>query len=261
MCLTIGTSDSGGGAGIQGDIKALASVGCFTATVLAGLTAQNTTGVLSRHPVPVDFLRAQFDAVRADFDIRAVKVGTTWSAAHLLAIAELLADLAVPVVVDPVMVSAAGGALGGRDARAALIEALLPLADVLTPNVAEARLLTGDETSGPGELAQRLIGLGAPAVVVTSGGDGEDWFADGLTALRLDRPAHRTGAEHGAGCAHSALITGLRAHGLPLSQAVLEATALASGAVRDGLTSIGRGVHPVDVLGLPARAPGRATAV
>ncbi|MEV0265858.1 bifunctional hydroxymethylpyrimidine kinase/phosphomethylpyrimidine kinase [Streptomyces sp. NPDC050617] len=258
VCLTIGSSDSGGGAGIQGDIKALASIGCFTATVVVGLTAQNTTGVLGRHPVPVDFVRAQFDAVRADLAVRAVKVGTAWSAEHIAAIADLLSGLGVPVVLDPVMVSAAGGDLAGADARAELIGSLLPLAEVITPNVAEARLITGDGTSGARTLAQRMIDLGAPAVVVTSGGEDDgDWFADGLSLVRLDRPNHRTGAEHGAGCAHSALITGLRAHGFPLPEAVRTATELASGAVRDGLTSVGRGVHPVDTLGLPPRSPRR----
>lgn len=256
VCLTIGSSDSSGGAGIQGDIKALASIGCFTATVLVGLTAQNTTGVLSRHPVPVDFVCTQFDAVRADLAVRAVKVGTTWSAEHIVAIADRLTGLGVPVILDPVMVSAAGGDLAGADARAALIDALFPLAEVITPNAAEARLITGDETAGTRTLARRLIDLGAPAVVVTSGGSGEgDWFADGRSLVRLDRPTYRTGAEHGAGCAHSALITGLRAHGFPLPEAVGKATELASRAVRDGLTTVGRGVHPVDALGLPPRIP------
>ncbi|MGP4111512.1 bifunctional hydroxymethylpyrimidine kinase/phosphomethylpyrimidine kinase [Streptomyces sp. 4N509B] len=256
VCLTIGSSDSGGGAGVQGDIKALAAIGCFAATVVVGVTAQNTTGVLGRHTVPVDFVCAQFDAVRADFAVRAVKVGTTWSAEHITAIASRLAGLPVPVVVDPVMVSAAGGDLAGSHARAALVDALFPVAEVVTPNVEEARLITGDDAAGPRTLAERLVELGARAAVVTSGGSHDgDWFADGRSLVRLDRPTHRTGAEHGAGCAHSALIAGLRAHGHPLPEAVRRATEIASRAVRDGLTSIGRGVHPVDTLGLSPRRP------
>lgn len=253
VCLTIGSSDSGGGAGIQGDIKAFASIGCFAATVLAGVTAQSTVGVSGRHTVPVEFLRAQLAAVRADFEPRAVKVGTAWSPEHVRTIADGLRGLDAPLVVDPVMVSAAGDALAGSEVRAALIDHLLPLAEVVTPNRVEAGLLVGDPTAEPPRLARGLVDLGAPAAVVTCGGEPCDWFCGGGAPVPVPRPEHATGAEHGAGCAHSAFLTGLRAHGLPLARAVERASVLAARAVRDGLASIGHGVHPVDALRITDR--------
>lgn len=254
MGLTIGSSDSSGGAGIQGDIKAMASVGCYTQTVLVGVTAQNTTGVRARHTVPVDFVLAQLDAVLSDIGVDAVKVGTTWSRAHIEAIGGRLSQVGVPVVVDPVMVTAAGASLAGDSVVAAVLEHLVPNAAVVTPNLAEARLLTGCPDAGPQELSERLVDLGAAAAVVTCGGPGGgEWFADRGTSEPVHRPGHTTGAEHGAGCAHSALITALLAHGVPVRDAVAEATARAADGVRDGLTLLGNGVHPVDLLRLGDR--------
>ncbi len=251
--LTIGSSDSSGGAGIQGDIKAMASAGCYAQTVLVGVTAQNTTGVLARHTVPVDFVLAQLDAVLADIPVDAVKVGMTWSVAHIAAVGGRLAGLGVPVVVDPVMVTAAGSGLAGDGIVAAMLEHLFPVAAVVTPNLEEARLLTGLAGGTPRELAGRLVALGAAAAVVTCGGpDGGEWYADRDTSVAVPRPAHRSGAEHGAGCAHSALTAALLAHGLPVREAVQAATARAADGVRDGLSDLGGGVHPVDLLGLGA---------
>jgi hydroxymethylpyrimidine/phosphomethylpyrimidine kinase len=254
--LTVGSSDSSGGAGIQGDIKAMASVGCYAQTVLVGVTAQNTTGVVARHTVPVDFVLTQLEAVLADIRVDAVKVGMTWSREHIQAVGARLAGLAVPVVIDPVMVTAAGDGLAGPGITAAVLDYLFPIATVVTPNLAEARMLTGRPEAGPRELAERLVGLGARAAVVTCGGpEGGEWFADRDGSFAIDRPGHRSGAEHGAGCAHSALIVGLLARGLPVREAVRQATMRASDGVRDGLVSLGKGVHPVDLLGLgrPAR--------
>lgn len=249
--LTIGSSDSSGGAGIQGDIKAMASVGCYAQTVLVGVTAQNTTGVVARHTVPVDFVLTQLEAVLADIRVDAVKVGMTWSRAHIEAVGARLTGLGVPVVIDPVMVTAAGTGLSGDGIAAAVLAHLLPIATVVTPNVTEARMLTGRPEAGPRELAERLVELGARAAVVTCGGPaGGEWFADHDTSAAIARPGHDTGAEHGAGCAHSALIVGLLAHGLPVRAAVEQATARASAGVRDGLVGLGKGVHPVDLLGL-----------
>src|SRR2546428_60747 len=106
--LSIGSSDSSGGAGIQGDIKAMAAIGCYAATVLVGVTAQNTNGVTDRFTVPIDVVAAQLETVLSDIDVDAIKVGMTWSAAHIQAVGERLAEVNVPVVVDPVMVTAAG---------------------------------------------------------------------------------------------------------------------------------------------------------
>lgn len=254
--LTIGSSDSSGGAGIQGDIKAMASVGCYAQTVLVGVTAQNTTGVVARHSVPVDFVLAQLDTVLADIEVDAVKVGMTWSCEHIEAVGGRLARVGVPVVIDPVMVTAAGASLAGSEIIAAVVRYLFPIATIVTPNLAEAQLLTGRTGATPRELAESLVELGAPAAVVTCGGPaGGEWFAGLGTSVGIDRPGHRSGAEHGAGCAHSALIAGLLANGLPLSAAVREATLRASDGVRDGLVSLGRGVHPVDLLGLGRLRP------
>jgi hydroxymethylpyrimidine/phosphomethylpyrimidine kinase len=256
VALTVGSSDSSGGAGIQGDIKALASIGCYAQTVLVGVTAQNTTGVVARHTVPVDFVLMQLETVLADIRVDAVKVGMTWSHEHIEAIGDRLAHLDVPIVIDPVMVTAAGASLTGTSINTAVLKHLLPVATVVTPNLAEARLLTGLADAAPQELAQRLVELGAPAAVVTCGGpDGGEWFADHGTSVAIQRPGHRSGAEHGAGCAHSALIAGLLAHGLPVRDAVEAATTRASAGVRDGLVSLGRGVHPVDLLGLTKQFP------
>ena len=253
--LTIGSSDSSGGAGIQGDIKAMASIGCYAQTVLVGVTAQNTTGVVARHTVPVEFVLEQLDTVLADIGVDAVKVGMTWSQDHIEAIGGRLAGLDVPIVIDPVMVTAAGASLAGASISAAVLKHLLPVATVVTPNLAEARLLTGLAAAGPRELAERLVELGASAAVVTCGGPaGGEWFAGSDVSVAIPRPGHLSGAEHGAGCAHSALIAGLLAHGLPVAEAVAEATARASDGVRDGLVALGRGVHPVDLLGLGRRA-------
>jgi hydroxymethylpyrimidine/phosphomethylpyrimidine kinase len=254
--LTIGSSDSSGGAGIQGDIKAMASIGCYAQTVLVGVTAQNTTGVVARHTVPVDFVLTQLETVLADIRVDAIKVGMTWSCEHIEAIGCRLADVEVPVVIDPVMVAASGASLAGTNISAAVLTHLFPVATVVTPNLAEARLLTGLADAAPRELAHRLVDLGAPAAVVTCGGpDGGEWFADQETSVAIPRPGHRSGAEHGAGCAHSALIVGLLAHGLPVREAVEAATIRASTGVRDGLVSLGRGVHPVDLLELAKPFP------
>ncbi|GAA2683045.1 MULTISPECIES: PfkB family carbohydrate kinase [Actinosynnema] len=254
--LTIGSSDSGGGAGIQGDVKAMASVGCYASTVLVGVTAQSTTGVTGRFTVPVDFVLAQLDAVLPDIGADAVKVGMTWSAEHVEAVATRLSTVDAPVVVDPVMVTAAGASLAGADVVGVVRALLLPLAAVVTPNRAEAELLTGLPGAPPRELAERLVALGARAAVVTCGGaEGGEWYADSGLSRGVPRPGHRTGAEHGAGCAHSALVTGLLAHGFGVREAVARATALAADGVRDGLVTVGGGVHPVDLLGLGRRAP------
>lgn len=255
-CLTIGSSDSSGGAGIQGDIKAFATVGCYAATVLVGVTAQNTTGVAARHGLPLDLVADQLHAVLTDLPVRGVKVGTAWSADLLRLLGDTLTDLSVPIVVDPVLVTAAGALLSDvDDTRTALVKCLFPLATVVTPNRREAELLVGAAGSrlDRRQLAEELVALGAPAAVVTADPtDNGDWFFDGRTHHHLSGAWHDTNCEHGAGCAHSALTTGLLAQGAPLLTAVATARGLASNGVRDGLSHLGAGVHPVDVLDLPA---------
>lgn len=199
----------------------------------------------------------QLDAVRSGFPVRAVKIGTTWSAELLLGLAEPIrrfADEGIPVVVDPVMVSTSGSWLSQvARTRGTVIETLLPAAVVITPNRREAELLAGVEpgTATRRDLAEELVALGAAAVVVTGGpGEPGDWFFDGTEHRYVDGRRHDTGAEHGAGCAHSALLAGLMARGRPLSQAVVEAHQRAAAAVQFGHTHLGTAVHPVDVLGI-----------
>lgn len=263
VCLTIGSSDSSGGAGIQGDVKAYASVGCYAATVIVGLTAQNTGGVTGRLSVPVPFVLEQLDTVLADLPCAAVKLGSTWSAELLAALGPPLARLAadgMPIVVDPVMVTAAGSRLADpAQTRDALLEHVFPSATVVTPNRQETELLLGDDGPGPlasrRELAEALVRAGAPAVLVAGGsGESGDWYFDGTRHQHLDGPRHATGAEHGVGCAHSTILAGLLAHGYDLLDAAVEAQRRAGAAVLGGHTGIGDHLHPVDALGLAARA-------
>ncbi|MGH3773536.1 MAG: bifunctional hydroxymethylpyrimidine kinase/phosphomethylpyrimidine kinase [Pseudonocardiaceae bacterium] len=257
-CLTIGSSDSVGGAGIQGDIKAFASIGCYAATVVVGVTAQNTIGVRTRCPIPLDVISDQLGAVLDDLPIRAIKVGTTWSVEVVELIGAALAAVEMPVVLDPVMVTAAGGWLSGDGdrIRRTVIDVLFPIADVITPNLREAELLAG---SDPGkhnhrELAERLARLGARSVVVSSSRDQPgDWFFDGNRHYVTAGMRHDVDADHGAGCAHSALLAGLLGRGVAMRDAVEIARDRAGAAVLFGLTHLGGGAHPVDTLGLAAR--------
>src|SRR3954464_9640516 len=169
-CLTIATSDSGGGAGIQADLKAFAAAGCHGMSVLVALTAQNTVAVTDVHTLPPAFLRAQLDAVFDDIGVDAAKTGMLFSRELIAEVSDYLAEHPVPLVVDPVMVASSGAKLLQDDAVETLVGRLFPLATVVTPNLMEAQALAGDGTRT--ELAERIHELGAPAVVVT-GGHGE----------------------------------------------------------------------------------------
>jgi hydroxymethylpyrimidine/phosphomethylpyrimidine kinase len=253
-CLTIATSDSGGGAGIQADLKAFAAAGCHGSSALVALTAQSTVAVTAVHELPPEFVRAQLDAVFSDIGVDAAKTGMLFSARLIDVVADFLEEHRVPLVVDPVMVASSGARLLLPDAVGTLVQRLFPLATVVTPNLPEALALAGPAASR-GELAERIHALGARAVVVT-GGHGEDavdWLYDGRehTAIPVER--HDVPATHGAGCTHSATLAALLAHGLSLGDAAREAAAVASRAVRDGLVEIGAGDGPVDVLGIRAR--------
>ena len=254
-CLTIASSDSGGGAGIQADLKAFAAAGCHGTSAIVALTAQNTVGVTSVHELPPAFVRAQLEAVFGDIGVDAAKTGMLFSRVLIETVAGFLAERPVPLVVDPVMVASSGAKLLQDDAVEALVTQLFPLATVVTPNLPEAEALAG----GPGtrrELAARLHALGAPAVVVT-GGHGEDavdWLFDGREHVPIEVERHAVAATHGAGCTHSATLAAMLARGLPLEEAAREAARAASQAVANGLTEIGGGDGPVDVIGLRTRA-------
>ena len=252
-CLTIAGSDSGGGAGIQADLKAFAAAGCFGTSAIVALTAQNTVGVLAVHELPAEFVRAQLEAVVDDIGVDGAKTGMLFSSAVIETVADFLAEHPVQLVVDPVMVASSGARLLQEDAVAALVSRLFPLAAVVTPNEVEARLLVGD---GPKrELAERLVELGAPAAIVTGGhGDPVDHLFDGERHLELPVERHAVRATHGAGCTHSATLAALLARGLSLEQAARGAAEAASRAVAQGLPELGEGDGPVDVLGLRGAA-------
>src|ERR671913_892073 len=165
-CLTIATSDSGGGAGIQADLKAFAAAGVHGATALVALTAQNTTAVTAVHELPSDFIRAQLDAVFDDIGVDAAKTGMLFSRRIIEVVAELLERRPVPLVVDPVLIASSGAQLLQDDAVETLIGRLFPLATVVTPNLPEAEALTGLSGASRRELAERLVGLRAAAGVV-----------------------------------------------------------------------------------------------
>jgi hydroxymethylpyrimidine/phosphomethylpyrimidine kinase len=251
--LTIAGSDSGGGAGIQADLKAFAAAGCHGMSAIVALTAQNTAGVAGVHEVPPEFVRAQLEAVFDDIGVDAAKTGMLFSAAVIEAVADFLADHAVPLVVDPVMVSSSGARLLELDAVETLVTRLFPLATVVTPNLPEAEALVGEGSKR--DLAKRVHELGAAAVIVTGGhGEPVDHLFDGQRHVEFPVERHEVAATHGAGCTHSATLAGLLARGIKLEAAARGAAIAAARAVAQGLEELGTGDGPVDVIGLRGAA-------
>jgi hydroxymethylpyrimidine/phosphomethylpyrimidine kinase len=247
-CLTIAGSDSGGGAGIQADLKAFSAAGCFGMSAIVALTAQNTLGVTAVHEAPPEFIRAQLEAVFSDLGVDAAKTGMLFSRGAIETVADFLAGQPVPLVVDPVMLASSGARLLQDDAVTTLVERLFPLATVVTPNLNEAEALAG--TSAPRrELAERIHELGAPAVIVTGGHGREpvDHLFDGAKHVEIAVERHDVAATHGAGCTHSATLAAELAKGLPLEGAARRAAAVAAEAVRNGLAELGAGDGPVNV--------------
>ena len=254
--LTIATSDSGGGAGIQADLKAFAAAGVYGSSTLVALTAQSTVAVTAVHELPPDFIRAQLDAVFDDIGVDAAKTGMLFSRTIIETVAEYLERHSVPLVVDPVLIASSGAQLLQDDAVETLVQRLFPLAAVVTPNLPEAETLTGLPGAPRRELAERLVELGAAAALVT-GGHGDtavDHLFDGHEHTELPVERHAVAATHGAGCTHSATLAALLARGLPLADAARGASAAASAAVRNGLVEIGAGEGPVDVLNVKGTA-------
>jgi hydroxymethylpyrimidine/phosphomethylpyrimidine kinase len=254
-CLTIAGSDSGGGAGIQADLKAYAASGCYGMSAIVALTAQNTTGVTAVLEAPADLVRAQLEAVFDDIGVDAAKTGMLFSRELIETVAAFLDGRTVPLVVDPVMVASSGAKLLQEDAVETLVTRLFPLATVVTPNLDEAQALAGSSGSRR-ELAERIHALGAPAVVVTGGHGPEplDHLFDGERHLEIPVERHDVAATHGAGCTHSATLAAALAKGQSLEDATRSAARAASEAVRHGLVEIGRGDGPVDVLNVKGAA-------
>jgi hydroxymethylpyrimidine/phosphomethylpyrimidine kinase len=257
--MTIASSDSGGGAGIQADLKAFVRCGVHGTSAIVALTAQNTHEVISVETLPRRFILDQVRAVVDDIGVDAVKVGMLFDEPTIDAVAEAL-DLVgdAPVVVDPVMVAESGAVLLKPDARRALVERLLPLAAVVTPNLPEARELTGmGEDASPEDLARAVVELG-PAVAVVTGGhadDGADRFFDGKQLELIEGPRHPDGASHGSGCTHSSALAAQLARGASPLEAARAARSIAAEAVANGLRDLGAGAGPVDVLGSVRPAP------
>ena len=282
--LSIAGSDSGGGAGIQADLKAFAVCGVHGMTAITALTAQNTVGVTAVHGVPPEMILAQVRAVLSDIGVDAVKIGMLGTVVAIRAVAQALDELGpeIPVVLDPVMVAESGAVLLEPAARRELVSVLLPRATVITPNLPEARALLASYSSGGAEgaggrpsegaggqpsegaeieeLARRLRRLGPQVVVITGGHrqQATDLFFDGYSLIELPGERHQTGAAHGSGCTHSSVLAARLAHGDTPLQAAQVAKRLASQAVRDGLHELGAGAGPVDVLGLRAANAGPA---
>ncbi len=255
--LTIAGSDSGGGAGIQADLKAFARCGVHGTSAITAITAQNTTGVESVMAVPPEMIVAQVDAVASDIRIDAAKIGMLADEVTIEAVIDALELLdPVPLVVDPVMISESGSQLLDPGAKAALIDRVLPRATVATPNVMEARALSGlGEGASAADLAGAVRALGPDAVIVTGGhtDDGADVLADADGVTRIEGPRYPGTAAHGSGCTHSAALAAFLARGAELAEAARWAREIAAAAVGSGLEEIGRGAGPVDVFGLRRR--------
>jgi hydroxymethylpyrimidine/phosphomethylpyrimidine kinase len=271
VALSIAGSDSGGGAGIQADLKAFARCGVHGTCAITAITAQNTVGVQAIHQVPPEMVLEQVRAVVSDIGVDAVKVGMLGTEQAIRAVACALDELPsnTPVVVDPVMVAESGARLLDPGAQSALLAEIVPRASVLTPNLPEARVLVGpadaDAASAAGDgketdeeahaLARSLLALGPRAVVLTGGHRSRavDLFLGeetGGEVVEIAGERHPAGAAHGSGCTHSSVLAAQLARGRSPLQAARVARELAGEAVAHGLRDLGAGAGPVDVLGL-----------
>lgn len=256
--LSIAGSDSGGGAGIQADLKVFAACGVHGMTAITALTAQNTVAVDAVAAIAPEMIVAQVRAVARDIGVDAVKIGMLGTVATIEGVVAALGELpeGTPIVLDPVMVSESGAPLLEPDAREALIELLLPRVTVATPNLPEARVIAGSDDDAP-ELARAIHALGPRYVVVTGGhrDKATDVMFDGETTTEIPGERHPDGAAHGSGCTHSSALAAHLALGFAPVDAARAAKEIAAQAVHDGLREIGRGPGPVDALGIRARHP------
>jgi hydroxymethylpyrimidine/phosphomethylpyrimidine kinase len=255
IALTIAGSDSGGGAGIQADLKTFSALGVYGASVITALTAQNTLGVTAIHDVPPDFIAAEIDAVYSDLSVAATKIGMLSQPATIEAVAAGLdRHKAKNIVLDPVMVAASGDRLLAAEAETTLKRLLFPRALVVTPNLHEAAALLGmpvaKNEAQMREQAQRIRALGARAVLVkgghAEGPEAVDLYVDEKGEHRLVARRYQTQNTHGTGCTLSSAIAAFLARGLPLVEAVTLAKSYVNAAIAaaDQL-SVGRGRGPV----------------
>jgi hydroxymethylpyrimidine/phosphomethylpyrimidine kinase len=258
--LSIAGSDSGGGAGIQADLKAFARCGVHGTTAITAITAQNTRAVEWVEAVSPRAVFNQILAIAEDMGADAVKIGMLGSPETIDAVAVGLTYLGValaPIVIDPVMVAESGASLIDDETKSALVEVLLPRCTVVTPNIPEARELTGlGKQATQEELARGVLELGPNAVVVTGGHSDDliDVFFDGESVIEITGERHPDGAAHGSGCTHSSALAAFLARGATPLEAAKRAREVASEAVANGLRGIGSGPGPVDVFGLASES-------
>ncbi|MFJ3666632.1 bifunctional hydroxymethylpyrimidine kinase/phosphomethylpyrimidine kinase [Streptomyces sp. NPDC090106] len=249
--LTVAGSDSGGGAGIQADLKTMLALGVHGMSVVTAITAQNSLGVQGAWPLPVETVRAQYRSVVDDIGVQAVKTGMLASAELVEEVAALIGATDAPAVVDPVGVSKHGDPLLAQSALASVRERLLPVATVATPNLDEVTQLTGvrvvSEEQLP-EAAAAILAYGPRWVLIKGGhlaGDAVDLLTDGSEEHWLRAPRHDNRHTHGTGCTLASAIASELAKGRSVPEAVTEAKAYVTGAIRAGF-SLGGGIGPVD---------------
>ncbi len=252
--MSIATSDSGAGAGIQADLKAFLRCGVYGTTAVVATTAQNTVGVRGIYPFPPRVAVAQIEAVVEDIGADAVKTGMLFNAGIISAVAQTVGRLQLPnLVVDPVMVAESGATLLEPEAVDTYKNELFPLATVITPNVSEAFALLGEEVdeARAEDCALTLHALGPGAVVITGGhtSSGADLFYDGERFERIEGPLYPSESTHGAGDTYSSSLASFLALGFGLEEAAKRARVVASEAVKYGLSEIGAGAGPVHALG------------
>ena len=248
--LTIAGSDCSGGAGIQADLKTFAAHGVYGMSVITSVVAENTVRVLSTQDIAPELIERQIDAVFEDIGADAVKIGMLPKSASMEAVARKLKQYKPRnVVIDPVMVSTSGTPLMRQDAMQALIQRILPLADLLTPNIPEAEIMTGIQISTPADMedaAKRIASLGPAAVLLKGGhaaGDADDVLYDGKQFLHFHAERIQTKNTHGTGCTYSSAIGASLALGLPLADAVARAKEYVTTAIRHAL-ELGSGHGP-----------------
>lgn len=258
--LSIAGSDSGGGAGIQADLKAFARCGVHGATAITAITVQNTVEVRGVYPLPPLAIVEQVAAVAEDIGVDVVKIGMLGNVETIEAVSQALDRTGgAPVVIDPVMVAESGARLLDEDAVQALRDTLLPRATVVTPNLPEARVLSGLGSDVYAEELAQAVHLLGPANVVVTGGHREqavDVFFDGRELVEIPGERHHDGSAHGSGCTHSSALAAYIALGCTPLEAARRAKTIASEAVAHGLAGLGAGAGPVDVFNLAARSPG-----
>ncbi|MEO4054735.1 bifunctional hydroxymethylpyrimidine kinase/phosphomethylpyrimidine kinase [Solibacillus sp. CAU 1738] len=253
IVMTIAGSDSGGGAGIQADLKTFQELGVFGTTAITALTAQNTLGVSGIFPATADFVEAQISTVFEDFQVKAVKTGMLFSADIITAVAEALQDKDIQLIVDPVMIAKGGANLLQQESVEALKTKLLPLATVLTPNIPEAEVLTGMSITTKDDVqaaAQRILQLGVQCVVMKGGHlqgmEAVDhvYFRDG-SSFQVSSTRIHTKHTHGTGCTFSAALTAFLGQGYVIQEAIIEAKRFIQAAIEHPL-NIGNGHGPTN---------------